>query len=144
MKEELIPIPHIGEVLFEEFLEPLNISQNALAVAINVPSNRINAIVRGQRNITADTDLRLTKYFGLSKGYFLRLQANLELLEQNRKIEKDLAKIIPFKSTNMDVGKKTAKRTARVGRNPSNGESIKSPENKVNNVNIQALNLKRG
>ncbi len=97
MKEELIPVPHIGEVLFEEFLEPLSISQNALAVAISVPSNRINAIVRGQRNITADTDLRLTKYFGLSKGYFLRLQANLELLEQGRKIEKDLSNIIPFK-----------------------------------------------
>jgi addiction module HigA family antidote len=98
MQEELIPIPHIGEVLFEEFLEPLNISQNALAVAIGVPSNRINAIVRGQRNITADTDLRLTKYFGLSKGYFLRLQANLELLEQGRKIEKDLSNIVPFKN----------------------------------------------
>lgn len=100
MKEELIPIPHIGEVLFEEFLEPLSISQNALAVSIGVPSNRINAIVRGQRNITADTDLRLTKYFGLSKGYFLRLQANLELLEQGRKIDVELAKIIPFNQNN--------------------------------------------
>jgi len=99
MKEELIPIPHIGEVLFEEFLEPLNISQNALAIAIGVPSNRINAIVRGQRNITADTDLRLTKYFGLSKGYFLRLQTNLELLEQGRKIENDLSNIVPLNQT---------------------------------------------
>ncbi|MBR1754391.1 HigA family addiction module antidote protein [bacterium] len=96
MNKDLIPIPHIGEVLFEEFLQPLNISQNALALAINVPSNRINAIVRGQRGISADTDLRLTKFFGLSKGYFLRLQANLELLEQNRKIEKELSKIIPY------------------------------------------------
>ena len=85
---EYIPVPHIGEVLNEEFLEPLNITQNALAVAIGVPTNRINAIVRGQRGITADTDLRLTKYFGLTKGYFLRLQSNLELLEQEHKIEK--------------------------------------------------------
>lgn len=100
MNEHLIPIPHIGEVLFEEFLEPLKISQNALSLAIGVPSNRINAIVRGQRGITADTDLRLTKYFGLSKGYFLRLQANLELLEQSRKIEKELSNIIPFKRPN--------------------------------------------
>jgi len=99
MSEKYIPIPHIGEVLLEEFLEPLKISQNALAVAIGVPSNRINAIVRGQRNITADTDLRITKYFGLSKGYFLRLQASFELLEQSRKIEKDLSNIIPFKAT---------------------------------------------
>ena len=63
---EYIPVPHIGEVLNEEFLEPFKITQNALAVAIGVPTNRINAIVRGQRGITADTDLRLTKYFGLT------------------------------------------------------------------------------
>jgi len=110
MTEQYIPIPHIGEVLFEEFLEPLNISQNALAVAIGVPSNRINAIVRGQRNITADTDLRLTKYFGLSNGYFLRLQANLELLEQGRKIEKDLSNIVPFKATTNQTKKVTRTR----------------------------------
>ena len=71
-KDEFIPVTHIGEVLNQEFLEPLKISQNALAVAIGVPTNRINAIVRGQRGITADTDLRLTKYFGLTKGYRLR------------------------------------------------------------------------
>lgn len=93
---EYIPVPHIGEVLNEEFLEPLHITQNALAVAIGVPTNRINAIVRGQRGITADTDLRLTKYFGLTKGYFLRLQSNLELLEQGHKIEKELSNIVPF------------------------------------------------
>lgn len=93
---EFIPILHIGEVLNEEFLKPLKISQNALATALGVPTNRINAIVRGQRGITADTDLRLTKYFGLTKGYFLRLQSNLELLEQSRKIEKELSNIIPF------------------------------------------------
>ena len=100
MNEQLMPIPHIGDVLLKEFLEPLKISQNALALAIGVPSNRINAIIRGQRGITADTDLRLTKYFGLSKGYFLRLQTNLELLEQSRKIEKELSNIIPFKQNN--------------------------------------------
>jgi antitoxin HigA-1 len=93
---EYIEIPKIGEVLLEEFLEPLNLSQNALAKAINVPSNRINAIIRGQRGITADTDLRLTKYFGLTKGYFLRLQAEFELLESERKIEKDLSNIVPI------------------------------------------------
>lgn len=101
-KDEFIPVPHIGEVLNQEFLEPLNISQNALAVAIGVPTNRINAIVRGQRGITADTDLRLTKYFGLTKGYFLRLQSNLELLEQGHKIEKELSNIVPFNSNKQD------------------------------------------
>ncbi|OGI03816.1 MAG: addiction module antidote protein, HigA family [Candidatus Melainabacteria bacterium GWF2_37_15] len=93
---EYFDIPHIGKVLFDEFLEPLNLSQNALAKAINVPSNRINAIIRGQRGITADTNLRLTKYFGLTKGYFLRLQAELELLESERKIENDLSNIVPI------------------------------------------------
>ena len=99
---EYIPIPHIGQILMEEFLEPLGITQNALAVAIGVPTNRINAIVRGQRGITADTDLRLTKYFGLSKGYFLRFQSNLELLEQGRKIETELSKIVPFAPSKQD------------------------------------------
>ena len=99
---QYIPVPHIGEVLNEEFLEPLNITQNALAVAIGVPTNRINAIVRGQRGITADTDLRLTKYFGLTKGYFLRLQSNLELLEQGHKIEKELSNIVPFAQKEQD------------------------------------------
>ncbi len=93
---ENIPIPHIGEILRDEFLEPLEITQNALAKAIKVPPNRINAIVRGQRGITADTDLRLTKYFGLSKGYFLRLQSNLELLQEGQKIESVLSNIVPF------------------------------------------------
>ena len=99
---EYILIPHIGQILMEEFLEPLGITQNALAVAIGVPTNRINAIVRGQRGITADTDLRLTKYFGLSKGYFLRFQSNLELLEQGRKIENELSNIVPFDRSKRD------------------------------------------
>lgn len=96
-----LKIPHIGQVLQDEFLEPLGLSQNALALAIGVPSNRINAIIRGQRSITADTDLRLTKYFGLSKGYFLRLQNNFELLEAEQKT--DLTNIVPF---NYDKQKK--------------------------------------
>jgi len=102
---EYLDIPHIGEYLFEEFLQPLSLSQNALANAIGVHSNRINGIIRGQRSITADTDLRLTKYFGLTKGYFLRMQANFELLESERKIEKDLSNIIPF---NYDDKKKVS------------------------------------
>lgn len=96
--QEFIEIPHIGQVLQEEFLEPLALSQNALALAIGVPSNRINAIIRGQRSITADTDLRLTKYFGLSKGYFLHLQNNFELLKAEQKT--DLSNIVPFNYDN--------------------------------------------
>ena len=72
--------PYVGEILKFEFLDELNMSQNALAKAIDVPVNRIHAIVRGERSITADTDLRLCKFFGLSEGYFLRLQLSYELL----------------------------------------------------------------
>lgn len=99
--QQCLEIPHIGQILQNEFIKPLNLSQNALALAIGVPSNRINAIIRGQRSITADTDLRLTKYFGLSKGYFLRLQNNFELLAAEHKT--DLSAIVPF---NYDKQKK--------------------------------------
>lgn len=74
-----LDLPTLGEVLTTEFLEPLNLSQNAMTIAIGVPSNRINDIINGTKGMTADTDLRLTKYFGLSEGYFLRIQEQIEL-----------------------------------------------------------------
>ena len=74
---ELPPI-HPGEILLEEFLKPLGISQYALAKAISVPAHRINEVVHGKRGITADTDLRLCRYFGLSDGYWLRGQARYD------------------------------------------------------------------
>ncbi len=69
---------HPGEILLEEFLKPFEISQYALAKAINVPPRRINEIVHGKRGISADTDLRLCRYFGLSEGYWLRGQAQYD------------------------------------------------------------------
>lgn len=74
---ELPPI-HPGEILLEEFLKPLELSQYALAKAIGVPPRRINEIVHGNRAITADTDLRLCRYFRLSDGYWLRGQARYD------------------------------------------------------------------
>ena len=71
---EYIELTTVGEMLKEEFIEPFNLTQNALANAIFVPPNRIHQIIKGQRRVTADTDLRLTTYFGLSQGYFLRYQ----------------------------------------------------------------------
>lgn len=91
--------PHAGEMLKFEFLDELNMSQNALAKAINVPANRIHAIVKGERSITADTDLRLCKFFGLSEGFFLRLQLSYELLEAKRILVKKIAKIKPYATT---------------------------------------------
>lgn len=72
--------PHPGEILLEEFLKPMDISQNALARAINVPQRRINEMILGRRGITADTDLRLARYFGMSEGFFLGLQADHDLI----------------------------------------------------------------
>jgi len=74
---ELTPI-HPGEILLEEFLNPLELSQYALAKAIAVSPRRINEIVHGTRSITADTDLRLCRYFGMSDGYWLRGQARYD------------------------------------------------------------------
>jgi addiction module HigA family antidote len=91
----MLPNPHPGEILLEEFLRPLALSQNGLARAINVPPRRINEIVLGKRQVTADTDLRLTRYLGLSEGFFLGLQADYDLLERRRQIGGELEKITP-------------------------------------------------
>ena len=76
-----LPNIHPGEVLLEEFLLPMNISQNALARAIGVPPRRINEIVLGKRAITADTSLRLAKTFGTSESFWMGLQADYDLEE---------------------------------------------------------------
>ena len=85
--------PHPGEILRDEFLSPLGISQNQLALAMNVPANRINDIVRGRRGITADTDLRLCHAFGLTQGYWLRLQLSFDLLEAKRNAKEVLKSV---------------------------------------------------
>lgn len=89
--------PHPGEILKAEFLNEIGMSQNRLAEAIGVPGNRIHAIVNGTRDITADTDLRLCKFFGLSEGYFLRLQNAYDTLEAKRRVSAEIAKIRPYK-----------------------------------------------
>jgi addiction module HigA family antidote len=78
MSEKLKPV-HPGEVLFEEFLKPNGISQNRLAINIGVPARRINEIVLGKRNISADTALRLARYFGTSAKFWLGLQMDYDL-----------------------------------------------------------------
>ncbi len=78
MTDKLNPI-HPGEVLLEEFLKPINLSQNRLAIDIGVDARRINEIVLGTRSITADTALRLSRYFGNSPQFWLGLQAEYDL-----------------------------------------------------------------
>jgi addiction module HigA family antidote len=92
---EPLPNPHPGEILLEEFLKPMGLSQTALARAIGVPPRRVNEVVLGKRAITADTDLRLARYFGVSDGFFLQLQTDYDLLARRREIGPVLRAIRP-------------------------------------------------
>lgn len=94
---EYLENPHPGKILQEEFLEPLGMSQNALAKAIDVPSNRINELVRGRRGVSADTDLRLARYFGLSEGYWLHLQNAYDMMEARREAGNAILSIRPYR-----------------------------------------------
>ena len=100
-KEKLAPI-HPGEILMEEFLKPLGISQYRLAKDIHVPARRINEIVQGKRSISADTALRLSRYFNLSERFWLNLQARYDLEMQkdklNGRIEAEV-KVLALQST---------------------------------------------
>ena len=81
-----LPNIHPGEILRDEFLNPMGISQNALARAISVPPRRINEIALGKRAITADTALRLAHYFGTSDQFWMALQASFDLEEARNKL----------------------------------------------------------
>lgn len=99
MTDKLLKNPHAGEILKHEFIDEIGLSQNAVAKAISVPPNRIHAIVNGTRRVTADTDLRLCKFFGLSEGYFLRLQSAYETMEAKRDIASEIRNIQPYSYT---------------------------------------------
>ena len=86
-------IIHPGEILLEEFLKPMKLSQNRLAIAIHVPARRINEIVHGKRAISADTGLRLSKYFGMSNEFWVNLQSHYEMRITRYKLEKELETI---------------------------------------------------
>ena len=98
MPKKLLPPIHPGEILLEEFLKPLGISQYRLAKEIGVPAQRIGDIVAGKRAITADTDLRLCRFFGLSEGYWLRGQVRFDTEMAKDKLAAELAKIKPWAS----------------------------------------------
>lgn len=93
-----------GELLREEFLKPMGISQYRLAKEIGVPPQRIGDIVAGKRTVTADTDLRLCRFFGLSNGYWLRAQAMYDTEVAERSLGSELAKIKPWADID-DCGK---------------------------------------
>lgn len=89
---------HPGEVLLEEFLEPLGVTQHHLAVSIGVPPRRINEIVHGKRRITADTALRLARYFGTTDRFWLNLQTRHDLELQKDHLGGALEQIQPLRS----------------------------------------------
>ena len=85
-----------GEILLEEFLKPMGLSQYRLAKEIDVPAQRISKIVAGKRSITADTDLRFCRFFGLSNGYWLRAQAAYDTEIAERTLNKVIMRIKPW------------------------------------------------
>ena len=87
-----------GEVLMEEYLEPLGITQHRLAIAIGVPPRRINEIVHGKRRITADTALRMARYFGTSERFWMNLQGRYDLEVERDRLVDTLDEITPLKS----------------------------------------------
>ena len=89
------PVPP-GEMLMEDFLEPLGIPQYRLAQAIGVPARRINEIVHGSRRISADTALRLSRYFGMSDGFWLNLQGHYDLEIEKDRLSETLKDIEPL------------------------------------------------
>ena len=99
MKKYMAPV-HPGEILHKEFLEPMGISQNKLAMALHVPARRINEIVLGKRSITADTALRLARYFDMTPQFWLGLQMDYELDVTEDALEETIEKEIqPMSAT---------------------------------------------
>jgi addiction module HigA family antidote len=90
---------HPGEMLLEEFLIPMSITQRELSVAIHVPYQRINEIINGKRGITPSTALRLAKFFGMSEDFWMNLQLRWELYHSKRAEEKELKSIKPYSRT---------------------------------------------
>ena len=93
---DFISAPTISEILREEFMEPMKLSAYQLAKEIHVPVSRIQAILNGSRRITADTSLRLAKFFGVSDRYFLDMQSDLDIRALKSSIQEEIDNIIPF------------------------------------------------
>ena len=100
----LLPPIHPGEILFEEFIEPLGISQYRLARDIGVPPRRINEIVQGKRSITADTALRLSRYFGLSERFWMNLQTRYDLEKEKDRLRGRLEREVKVLATPGSAG----------------------------------------
>ena len=98
-----IPNIHPGEILSEDFLKPMGISAYRLSKGANIDQTRISEIIRGKRSVTADTALRLARFFGNSPEFWLNLQAHYDLELKKREMEKDLKKIRPYAPQSVQV-----------------------------------------
>lgn len=96
--KDYIPTPKMSEILKEEFMEPMGISAYKLANEIHVPVSRIQDILHDRRKITADTSLRLAKFFGVSDRFFLDIQNDIEIRELRIKLAADIETINPYKA----------------------------------------------
>ncbi len=99
-----VPYPHPGEILLEEFLKPMGITQYRLAKEIGVSQRRIGEIVAGKRAVTADTGLRLSRFFAISDGFWIGLQMDHDAAKAKDSLAKTLGKINPWKSTKIRFG----------------------------------------
>ena len=93
-----IDVPTVGEILNEEFMIPLNVSAYKLAQEIHVPVSRIQDILHGRRKVTADTSIRLAKFFGVSDKYFLNIQNDIDIRNLKSKLSDDIAEIQTYKT----------------------------------------------
>ena len=98
MADYTINTPKMGEILREEFMIPMNLSAYRLAKEIHVPGSRIQAILNNERKITADTSLRLAKYFGVTDKYFLDIQNDIDIRELKVSLEKEISEIRPYEA----------------------------------------------
>ena len=96
MNTEKIINPHPGEILLEEFLKPMHLSQNKLAMELRVPGHRVNEIVHGRRGITADTALRLSRFFGTTPDFWMNLQKSYDLVAAHETLKTELSHIRTF------------------------------------------------
>lgn len=97
MKQKLLRNPHPGIILLEEFLEPMAISVYKLAQELHIPQSRLSEITKGRRSISADTAIRLGRYFGLPAGFWLGLQNDYDIMESERNKVRIYKQIIPLK-----------------------------------------------
>jgi addiction module HigA family antidote len=98
-----VPYPHPGEILIEDFLKPMGITQYRLAKEIGVPQRRIGEIVAGTRAVTPDTGLRLSRFFGMSEDFWMGLQLDFDAAKAKDSLERVLSKIKPWSTA--EVGK---------------------------------------